>query len=258
MSQSTPTDLSSKTILITGASSGLGMQCALSLAKSGARLALGARRLDRLEEVVALIEAKGGRAAAAAMDVANEASVAAAYDAVETALGPVHGVIANAGINVSGLADALPLDDFDQLMAVNVRGAFITAREGARRMVAAGSRQGGWGRVVLTASIGAHTILPGLAAYCASKAAVLMLGKCLAREWINRGINVNVVCPGYIRTELNEEWFSTPAGEDQIARFPRNRLMKENELNDIIAFLVSDRSQAVTGSTFTIDDGQSL
>jgi len=100
----------------------------------------------------------------------------------EATLSPIHTVIANAGINAQGLATNLTVEDFDRIMAVNVRGAFLTAREGARRMVAAGSRDGQWARIVLISSIGAHSILPGLAAYCASKAAVTMMGRCLARE----------------------------------------------------------------------------
>ena len=178
----TLTDMTGRTVLVTGASSGLGMRFATVLASSGAKVALAARRLDRLEVVVAQIKANGGHAIALATDVTDESSVVAAYDVAEATLSPIHTVIANAGINAQGLATNLTVEDFDRIMAVNVRGAFLTAREGARRMVAAGSRDGQWARIVLISSIGAHSILPGLAAYCASKAAVTMMGRCLARE----------------------------------------------------------------------------
>ena len=167
-------------------------------------------------------------------------------------------MIANAGMNNEGLAVEVTADAFDQVMALNVRGVFLTAREGARRMMAAGSRDSRRGRVVLISSIGALKVLPGLTAYCASKAAVVMMGKSLAREWANRGINVNVVCPGYVETELNADWFATDGGKAQVASFPRRRLMEADDLDAMLLYLASDASRAVTGSVFTLDDGQTL
>ena len=114
------------------------------------------------------------------------------------------------------------------------------------------------GRVLLISSIAAVKPLPGLVAYCTSKAAVAMMGKTLAREWINRGVNVNVLSPGYVETELNADWFASDAGKRQIAGFPRRRLMAESDLDDIVLFLCSEASGAVTGSVITLDDGQSL
>jgi NAD(P)-dependent dehydrogenase (short-subunit alcohol dehydrogenase family) len=192
------------------------------------------------------------------MDVQDEASVIAGFDAGEAALGPIDTVIANAGMNLEGMAVELAVEDFRKVLDINITGAFLTAREGGRRMIAAGSKQSGRGRVVIIASIGAQKVLPGLAAYCASKAGVAMLGKSLAREWANRGINVNVVCPGYIETEINSEWFHEEGGKKQIATFPRRRLMDDSDLDAVIGWLSSDASRAVTGSVFTVDDGQTL
>ncbi|HEY3694150.1 SDR family NAD(P)-dependent oxidoreductase [Phenylobacterium sp.] len=253
-----PFDLSDRTLLITGASAGLGLQFARSAAAAGARLALAARRTDRLAELATRIVADGGRAIAVSMDVQDEDSVIAGYDQAQAALGPIDSVIANAGVNAEGLAADLPVETFDRLMAVNVRGAFLTAREGARRMMAAFPREEQRGRIVLIASIGAQKVLPGVAVYCASKAAVLMLGRSLAREWANRGVNVNVVCPGYIETEINAAWFAGEGGRKQVAGFPRRRLMTEADLDPVTLYLVSQASRAVTGSVFTLDDGQSL
>jgi NAD(P)-dependent dehydrogenase (short-subunit alcohol dehydrogenase family) len=247
-----------RTVLITGASSGLGRRFALQLAAAGAQVAVCARRKDRLDSLVAEIEAAGGKAAAFAMDVQDEASVVAAFSAAEAELGPVDTVIANAGMNNEGLAVDLPVEDFRTVLDINVTGVFLTAREGARRMMAAGSKASGRGRIVLIASIGAHTVLPGLAAYCASKAAVAHMGKTLAREWANKGVNVNVVCPGYIETELNSDWFQSDGGKKQVSTFPRRRLMAESDLDPAIAWLTSDASARVTGSVITLDDGQSL
>jgi NAD(P)-dependent dehydrogenase (short-subunit alcohol dehydrogenase family) len=251
-------DLTGRTALITGASSGIGARLAAVMAAAGARVALCARRMDRLESVAAEIRDRGGQAAAIAMDVTEEASVIAAYEAAEATLGPVDTVIANAGMNSRALAAEISPQAWDEVMAVNVRGVFLTAREGARRMMAHGSRQSGRGRVVLVASIGAHKVLPGLTAYCTSKAAVAMMGRSLAREWANRGVNVNVVCPGYALTELNADWFAEDGGKAQIAGFPRRRLMDVSDLDDMALYLASDASRAITGSVFTLDDGQSL
>jgi NAD(P)-dependent dehydrogenase (short-subunit alcohol dehydrogenase family) len=251
-------DLRGRSVLITGASSGLGLQFARVAALAGAKVALAARRIDRLEALAAEIAARGGTTVPIAMDVTDEASVIAGFDAAQKALGPIETVIANAGMNSEGLAVDVAAEEFDRVMAINVRGVFLTAREGARRMMAAESRESRRGRVVLISSIGAHKVLPGLTAYCTSKAAVAMMGKSLAREWANRGINVNVVCPGYVETELNADWFATDGGKAQVATFPRRRLMEADDLDAMLLYLASDASRAVTGSVFTLDDGQTL
>lgn len=251
-------DLSGRVALVTGASSGLGARFATILAASGAAVILAARRTERLEQTCAAIAAAGGHAIAVAMDVADEKSTIAAYDAAEAAFGAVDTVVANAGMNSEGSALDLPIDEFDRVMSVNLRGVFLTAREGARRMIADGSREHQRGRIVITASITADTISPGLAVYSASKAGVVQLGKVLARDWVRQGINVNMICPGYVRTEINADWFDTDGGARQTAGFPRRRLMEQNELDTMLLYLGSDASAGVTGSSFTIDDGQSL
>jgi NAD(P)-dependent dehydrogenase (short-subunit alcohol dehydrogenase family) len=251
-------DLSGRTLLITGASSGLGLEFARAAAAAGAKLALAARRTDRLEGLAGEIEKAGGRAVPITMDVQDEPSVIAGYDAAQAALGPIDSVICNAGMNSEGLAVDIDIEEFDRVVSVNLKGAFLTAREGARRMMAAFPREAQRGRILIVASIGAHTVLPGASAYCASKAGVAMLGKSLAREWVNRGINVNVVCPGYIETELNADWFASEGGKKQLSGFPRRRLMQEADLDPVVLYLLSDLSRTVTGSVITLDDGQSL
>jgi NAD(P)-dependent dehydrogenase (short-subunit alcohol dehydrogenase family) len=251
-------DLSGRVALVTGASSGLGARFARQLAASGAKVAVAARRTDLLDDLSAAIVASGGQAFAVAMDVADEASVIAGYDAIEVALGPVDSIVANAGMNVEAAAVDLAADDFARVMAVNVTGVFLTVREGARRLIAAGARERGHGRVVVVSSITANAVEPGLAAYSASKAAVLQMGRVLARDWARQGINVNSICPGYIRTELNSDWFDSEFGQKQLARFPRKRLMDAAGLDAMLLYLCSDASAAVTGASFTLDDGQSL
>ncbi len=252
------TDLSNRVVLITGASSGLGACFARAASESGAAVALAARRADRLADLKAEIEAKGGRAVAVEMDVADEASVSAGFDAAQAALGPVNSVIANAGMNYPSSALGIPITEFDKVMNVNLRGVFITAREAAKRMIAAGSPQSGDGRIVLVGSVGSHRVLEKLVAYNASKAAVLMMGKALAKEWAQKGINVNVVCPGWIATELNSEWLASPAGQALIESFPRKRAMEPADLLPPIMLLLSDAARTITGASFELDDGQSL
>lgn len=251
-------DLTGRTILVTGASSGLGAVFARALAANGASMVLAARRSDRLEALRLEIENAGGRALAVTMDVADEASTITAFDAAEAAFGQVDSVIANAGVSIEGPALEIDMDAFTQVMDINVRGAFLTAREGARRMIAAGSATRQHGRIVIVSSITATHVSPGLAIYSASKAAVLQMGKVLARDWARLGINVNMILPGYIATELNEDFFGSEAGDRFVSRFPRRRLMAAEDLTPMVAYLASDASRAITGAAFTIDDGQSL
>jgi NAD(P)-dependent dehydrogenase (short-subunit alcohol dehydrogenase family) len=251
-------DLSNRVVLVTGASSGLGACFARAAARSGAAVALAARRVDRLTDLQAEIEAAGGRAVAVEMDVADESSVSTGFDAAQSALGPVNSVIANAGLNKPSSALGLQSADFDQIIDVNVRGVFLTAREGAKRMIANGSPESGDGRIVLVGSVGSHRVLDKLVAYNTSKAAVLMMGKALAKEWALKGINVNTICPGWIETELNSEWLASPAGQALIGNFPRKRAMEPDDLVPMVMLLLSDTARTITGGSFELDDGQSL
>ena len=251
-------DLKGRTALVTGASSGLGARFAQLLAKRGARVVLGARRTDRLAALVEQISADGGEALAVELDVADEASVVAAYDAAEKRFGIVDTIIANAGMSANAPALEVTVEALDQVMAVNVRGVFLTVREGARRLIASGSKETGRGRVMIVSSITAQSVEPGLSLYSASKAAVLQMGKVLARDWANRGINVNVLCPGYIETDINADWFATEGGRKQVQRWPRRRLMEPEALDSMLLYLSSDESRFTTGSVFTVDDGQTI
>jgi NAD(P)-dependent dehydrogenase (short-subunit alcohol dehydrogenase family) len=251
-------DLLGKTALITGASSGLGAHFAKLLAGQGAKVVCAARRLDRLQLLVSQIKAQGGQAQAIAMDVEDEASIIAGFDAAAAGLGTPSIVIANAGVNALGSAIDVDMADYDQLMNVNLRGVFLTAREGARRMIANGSKASGDGRIVLVASMAGMRPLPGLTAYSVSKAGVVMMAKGLAKEWAKQGINVNAICPGYIETEINADWLSEPGGEKMLAGFPRRRVMEENSLDGAVAWLVSDAAKFTTGGIIQIDDAQGI
>ena len=250
--------LTGKAAVVTGAGSGLGRRFAKVLSEAGATVALMGRREDRLRAEVERIELAGGQAVAISLDVADVDAIGPALDKAEAAFGPLSILINNAGVGGEGMALDITPEAWDQTFDVNVRGVFFTAREAARRMIASGVADAGDARIVNIASILATTPLPGLSAYSASKASVAMLTKSLAREWARKKIAVNAICPGYIETEINAHWFAEEGGRKQIASFPRRRIMDEDVLDDTLLLLCGKSGAAITGSLFTIDDGQSL
>ena len=244
--------------IITGASGGLGTHFAKLLAGAGAAVALTARRLDMVEDLAGEIAGSGGRAMAMRLDVADAASIAPTFAEIEAALGPVSILVNNAGVGGEGLALDLSVEDWDRTFDVNVRGVFFAAQAAARLMLANGTADAGQARIVNIASIASHTVLPGLAAYNASKASVAMLTKSLAREWSRRGIAVNALAPGYIDTDINTFWWGTEGGQKQLKGFPRRRLMEASDLDAAFMMLCGPAARAIAGTVITIDDGQSL
>ena len=242
--------------LVTGASSGVGECIAMALAENGARLVLGARRQDRLDELVAKIETAGGEATAVHLDVTEEESVMAAFDAAEERFGTVDTVLANAGINVDGPATKITMDQFDAVQAVNSRGVFMTVREAGKRLIAAGPEVSWRGRVLVLASMGGLHALDGLVAYCASKASAVMLARGFAKEWARFGICVNALCPGYMLTEINEDWFESERGKKMVDAMPRSRLMPVDGLLPSALYLTSDEGAYATGAVLQLNDGQ--
>lgn len=249
------TDLTGRTVLVTGASSGLGSHFARLCIAHGANVVLGARRVDRLS---ALVSELGENAHAVSLDVTDEASVIAAYDSAMARFGLVDTVIANAGISAPGHSTALPADALTGLIATNFTGVYLTVREAAKRLIGVAPENRNEGRVVIIGSITAHLTGQGGSAYAATKAAVAHLGRNFAREWVRQGINVNVVQPGYIATEIAGDWFASERGKAQIAGFPRRRLQSIETLDAMILHLCSNAASGMTGSVLDLDDGQSL
>ena len=250
--------LKGQVAVITGASGGLGAHFARILAQAGAAVALTARRLELVENHAGEIAGAGGTAMALRLDVADAASIGPALDEVEAALGPISILVNNAGVGGEGLALDLSIEDWDRTFDVNVRGVFFAAQQAAKRMIASGVAERGDARIINIASIASHTVLPGLSAYCASKASVAMLTRGLAREWARRGVAVNAICPGYIETDINADWFKTEGGQKQMKAFPRRRLMEAEDLDAALLMLSGPAGRAITGTVITIDDGQSL
>ena len=186
----------------------------------------------------------------------READIVAGFDAAEDAFGKtVDTVVANAGIDGAGMATSMPEEEIERTLSVNLKGAILTAREGAKRMIANKVPNG---RIVMIASITAFEPSPGLVAYSASKAGVIQAARSMAREWARTGICVNTISPGYIRTDINADWFETEPGKKQISRFPRKRLMGEEGLDAVLLMLCSDAAEFITGTDFVLDDGQTL
>lgn len=239
-------DLRGKSALITGASGGLGQHFAEQLASYGVAVTLAARRRGALEHACAKIIASGGNARAIQMDVTDSASVAAALSGNCFDI-----LINNAGI--SGASRALDLGEveWDRVLDTNLKGAFVVSQAVARGMKA----KGRGGAIVNIASILGQRVAGNLSAYAASKAGVIQLTKALALEWARDGLRVNALCPGYIETDINREFFTSVAGLELIKRIPQRRLGQPQELDGALLLLASDAGSYITGSSIEVDGG---
>jgi NAD(P)-dependent dehydrogenase (short-subunit alcohol dehydrogenase family) len=238
-------------ILVTGGSSGLGRHFATVLAAAGARVCLAARREHALEEVAGAIRQSGGNAQAVGMDVTASASIEAALDRAEARFGPVEVLVNNAGTAASQAAMELDEATWDKVIDTNLKGVWLTAQAAARRMV----RHGVAGSIVNIASILGLRVAGGVAPYAASKAAVIQLSKALALEWARHRIRVNALAPGYIETDINRDFFETPAGQALVKRIPQRRLGQARELDGALLLLASDAGSYITGSVIAVDGG---
>jgi NAD(P)-dependent dehydrogenase (short-subunit alcohol dehydrogenase family) len=246
--------LDDQVAVVTGASSGLGRHFAMTLAQAGAKVAVAARRTDRLHDVVAEIEAFDGRAICVGLDVTDGDSVREAVRSVETELGPIAVVVNNAGVAVTKPALETSDEDWDAVMDVNLRGVWIVAREMAKHMEA----HGHGGSIINIASILGTRVTKQLATYATSKAGVIHLTKALALEWAVHGIRVNAIAPGYFETEINRGFFESEAGAAMIRRIPQRRLGQPSELDGALLLLASDAGSYITGSVITVDGGHSV
>ncbi|MEC3909388.1 SDR family NAD(P)-dependent oxidoreductase [Sphingobium sp. CR2-8] len=243
-------DLSGKTVLITGASSGLGQHFARLLGSAGAQVVATARRIEPLQSLSREICAQGGQCAFRSLDVTDEQEVAECFDA--------HGNI-DILVNCAGIVSDGPVIDqesanWDQVIDTNLRSLFLTSRAFARMAKA----QNRGGAIVNIASILGLRQAGNVAAYAVSKAGVIQFTKVLALEFARLGIRVNALAPGYFETQLNRQFFESEAGKKLIGRIPSRRLGKPEELDGAFLLLCSDAASYITGSVLTVDGGHSV
>ena len=243
-------DLSGKRALVTGASSGFGAHIARLLARAGATVIVGARRLDLLEAVVADIVASGDRAQMVELNVTDRHSV---EDAVAAA-GPLDIVVNNAGVTNTKPVLEQTVADWDLIVDTNLKGAWLVATEVARSMKAKSSG----GTIINIASILGLRPAGQVSPYAISKAGIIQLTKQLGLELARYGIRVNAIAPGYFATELNEGFFASDAGKALIGRIPQRRLGNLDDLDGPILLLASDASRFMTGATVAVDGGHLL
>ncbi len=246
--------LDDQVAIVTGASGGLGRHFALTLARAGAKVALAARRAERLKEVAEEIESLDGRAICVNLDVTDAASVREAVKCVETELGPIAILVNNSGTTVTKPALDLTTEDWDGVVDVNLRGAWLMAQETGRHMAA----HGHGGSIVNIASILGLRVTKQLAPYSAAKAGLIQLTKALALEWAVHGIRVNAIAPGYFATEINTGFFESGPGQAMIKRIPQRRLGQLSELDGPLLLLASDAGSYITGTVVTVDGGHSV
>ncbi|MDT0136160.1 SDR family oxidoreductase [Acidovorax sp. PRC11] len=252
-------DLSGRVALVTGASSGLGEQFARTLARAGAGVVLASRRVERLKALRARIEGEGGDAHVVELDVTDHDSIKAAVAHAETEMGSIDILVNNSGVSTTQRIQDVTPDDFDFVFDTNVRGAFFVAQEVGKRMLARsrGAAPGSFtgGRIINIASMAGLKVLPQIAAYSMSKAAVVHMTRAMALEWGRFGINVNAICPGYIDTEINHHHWQTEQGRKLVDMLPRKRVGQPRDLDALIVTLASDQSHFVNGAVIAADDG---
>ena len=240
--------------LVTGASSGIGRHFAALLAAAGVKVALAARRVERLAELAREIAAAGGQSLPIACDVTRSDDVAAAVAAAENELGPLTLLVNNAGVVVSKPLFEHTEADWDHVIDTNLKGSWLMAREFAQHLV--GLKRPG--RIINISSVLGFRTIGRVPAYCAAKAGLTHLTHVLAMELARFGILVNALAPGYVETDFNRAFFQTEPGKALISRIPLKRLGQTEDLDGALLFLASPASAYVTGTVISVDGGHGV
>ena len=246
-------DLDGKTVLVTGASRGIGRACALACAGAGADLIVGVRKAEDGEALKAEIEGLGRRALAVQMDLLDLATVRAAVEAAQSAFGRIDVLVNNVGIGPENLAENVTEADFDYTVNVNLKGTFFTAQAVAKVMMAQKS-----GRIINMSSQAGSVVLKGEPIYCMTKAAINHLTRCLAVEWAPYGINVNSIAPTFIWTDGTRPSLADPAFHAHVlGHIPLGRIGDPIDVAGTVVFLASPAASLITGANILVDGGWS-
>lgn len=249
------TDLTGRTVVVTGGNSGIGLGLAVGVARAGADVAIWSRNTERNRAAVETLGAYGRRVIAVPCDVGDEKDVAAAMAATVDELGPLSALFANAGVHHSAPYTETTLADWHRVLRTNLDGTFLTTREAARRLTA----QGDGGSIVVVSSTITRYGSAGQAAYAASKCAVAGLGRTLAVELARHQVRCNILIPGWTRTAMNNE---LQADERfmaaTIARTPVRRWAEAEEFHAVAAFLADPALTFHTGNEVVVDGGYTI
>ena len=243
--------LAGKVAFVTGAGSGIGQTAARRFAEEGARVAVADWRPDAARETAAELEG----AIAVEVDVTSAAAVEAALKQVVEAFGGLDVVVNNAGVTIVGATHEIPEDDWDKELDTNLKSVYLVSKAAWPLLL-----ERGGGSIVNTASIAGLWAIPDDAAYCASKAGVIMLTKCMALDGAKAGIRVNCVCPGFTETPMIEVYFNAQPDPAESRRFaerlhPLGRLGRPRDIADAMVYLASDEAAWVTGHALVVDGG---
>ncbi len=244
-------DVSGKTALVTGASSGIGSHFSRLLHQYGASVVLAARREDRLASMVDTIRSEGGRAAMVRIDVTDAASVQHGFAQAVSEFGQIDIVVNNAGVADSSPALDMSEDAWDYVMDTNLKGAWLVAQQAGRVL----SGNGSGGSIVNMCSILGRRVMGNVAHYAAAKAALEHLTHVLAYEWARYDVRVNAIAPGYIVTDMNRAYLESPSGQKALGKIPQQRFGEVSDLDGALMLLASNASSYMTGSTIVVDGG---
>ncbi|MGB0956468.1 MAG: SDR family NAD(P)-dependent oxidoreductase [Panacagrimonas sp.] len=244
-------NLDDRVAVVTGASSGLGRQFALALAKSGATVAVCARRQDRLTALVKELEQLGAKATAVQMDVCDRSSVGEAFKKIESEIGTADILVNNAGVSAPARAIDISDKDWNWVVDTDLNGAWMVAQTAAQQMAKAEKA----GSIINVTSIIASGVGAGLAPYAAAKAGLKQVSKCLALEWARYGIRVNCIAPGYFSTEMNDDYLASEDGQKIRENVPSRKFGDPGDLDGALLLLASDAGKHMTGTEIAVDGG---
>ena len=234
---------------VTGASQGIGRACALALAEAGARVVVGARQQDKLNELVEEIRSQGGRADAVPLDIASGESIQQAFATAREISDGIHILVNNAGMTRDGLALRMSSENWQQVIETNLTGSFLCIQAVLPAMV-----RGRWGRIINISSVVGQAGNPGQANYVASKAGLIGLTKALAQEIASRSITVNAVAPGFIRTAMTDS-LDEKVHEKIRSSVPLRRMGEAGDVAHAVRFLASEEAGYITGHVLNVNGG---